>query len=290
MNKYLLAMLLPFLGSFFKLSIDGDEGGGGSENTDDTVADGDDKETQKEDDKSGNRKPTNEEARLLKDVMTKKRKLEEADNKLKELEGKLKEFEGIDAGKVRELLKQQQQAETDRLKAAGDYEKLTAQMAEAHRAELEKERAGRSEIENKLSGYQKQIIELTIGNSFSQSEFIKEETLLTPAKARVIYASHFQLNEDGVLVGYDRSASDSKAAPLVDASGEPLAFEEAMRKIIDADPDRDLLLKSKMRKGADSGTDARSSKGSGAAKDEPKLTGKDKISAGLADAFKQSKK
>ena len=38
--------------------------------------------------------------------------------------------------------------------------------------------------------------------------------------------------------------------PLVTSSGEPLSFDEAMKRIIEADPDRERLLRSKSKAGS----------------------------------------
>ena len=54
------------------------------------------------------------------------------------------------------------------------------------------------------------------------------------------------------MVGYDKPRGSAGRAQLVDQLGNPVAFEDAMRKIIEADPDKDSLLRSKVKQGANS--------------------------------------
>ena len=197
---------------------------------------------------------SDEAAALLKENMDKKKQI-------KELNDKLKSFEGIDPVKVRELLKAQddaaaaaKKAEEDKLAAAGDFERLKAMMVEAHQKELADVKAAaeanRSALESALS----QIQDLTVGQSFSQSEFVSKELVLTPAKARVVYGNHFDI-EDGKVVAYDKPKGTADRTKLVDGQGQALAFEAALKKLVESDPDKDALIKSKLAAGAGSKTD-----------------------------------
>lgn len=115
------------------------------------------------------------------------------------------------------------------------------------------------------------ISELTVGSAFAQSQFIRDELALTPSKTRVVYGNHFEF-VDGKVVAFDKPAGAANRTPLVDAQGEPLAFEAALKKIVDADPDRDQLLRSKMKQGAASTTDPKATKPS-SVKDAPQVKG-----------------
>ena len=75
---------------------------------------------------------------------------------------------------------------------------------------------------------------------------------MTPAKARVIYGSHFEVGEDGNVVGYDKPAGQKERAVLVDGEGKPLPFEAAIERILRADPEADALLRSEAKQGAGS--------------------------------------
>jgi hypothetical protein len=96
-----------------------------------------------------------------------------------------------------------------------------------------------------------QISNLTVGSAFAQSTYIKDDLVIPPSKVKSLYGSHFEF-QDGRAVAYDKPAGVAERTMLVDAKGDPLDFESAIKKIIDADPDRDQLLKSKIKPGSGS--------------------------------------
>ena len=59
---------------------------------------------------------------------------------------------------------------------------------------------------------------------------------------------------DGQVVAFDKPRGAQNRTQLVDASGEALGFEAALKKIVDGDPDRDSIVRSKAKQGADSKT------------------------------------
>lgn len=79
-------------------------------------------------------------------------------------------------------------------------------MIEAHGKDLEGRDARIAELEAEIAGMKNKLVEKTIGTSFGESQFLREKVLMTPAKARVIYGSHFEIGEDGQVVGYDKPA------------------------------------------------------------------------------------
>jgi hypothetical protein len=234
--------------------------------------DGDDPSGDDADDKDKKDGPTDEEARLLKEVMSKKKALKEAQDEVKNLK---KQFEGINPDEVRKLLKDKKTAEQKKLEEKGEWDALKKQMNEAHEAEKSELQSRIEELESELGKRDGKLMELTVGQSFTSSKFISEELLLTPRKARVVYGDHFEI-EDGKVIAYDKPKGADDRNMLVDGKGEPMGFDEALRKIVDADPDRDNLLRSKLKKGADSKTtDAK------APKNEPDTYGVSRIQASL---------
>lgn len=224
-------------------------------------------------------KVSDAEAKLLKDTMKHKTRATELEAQLAQANEKLKAAEGIDLDKARTMLAEQEEIERKRLESKGDYDRLTKQMGERHTTE---KTALQAQIEesNRTSGTLKQqIAELTVGAAFAQSKFVQEDLTLTPTKARVIYGSHFEF-KDGKVVGFDKPSGASDRTVLVDATGEALGFEDAMLKIVEADPDRDQLIRSKMKPGAGSST---APKGAKKIESNPaaQLSSVDKIAAGL---------
>jgi len=226
---------------------------------------------------AGKTGPSDEEARLLKEVMDKKTKLKEASDKIAALEAQVKKFDGIDADGVRALLAEKQSEETRKLEEKGQWDSLKKQMVEGHEKEKATLASQISERETKLQKLEKKIGELTVGNAFASSDFIKNE-LIAPGKARALFGAHFEFSEDGV-VAYDKPAGDSTRVALVDAKGDPLSFEAAIEKIVRNDPDAAQLLKSKLKTGAGSKT-VTNAKTADQRFEQP--TGKDRIAAALS--------
>jgi len=253
------------------------DGGDGNDTVD--GGDGDDKGGKK---KPATKKPTDEAAKLLKEVMEKK-------GTIADLQAKLKAFEGIDPAQVKKLLEKQaadekaaREAEEKRLAQQGEWETLKKQMNEQNEAARKKLQDQIDALNGNLSARDKHIADLTVGNAFGNSKFISTEMALTPSKARVVYGPHFEYQE-GKIVGFDKPVGVAGRTMLIDGKGEPLPFEDALRKIVDSDPDKELLMKSKLKTGAGSSTIPNGKPSN----EGTELTGIAKISAGLAARAKK---
>jgi hypothetical protein len=289
MNKsnWFLHMLLPLMTFGHFGIVEGGGGGneGGNEPSNEPSNEPDNEPSHESSNDSGEEgankqkpKTTDAEAKLLKEVMDKKNALKKTAEEKAALELQLKAFEGIDPVAVKELLKQKAEQETKELEAKGDWERLKASMAEEHKAEKEALQAQLDALKGESENGKKIIDNLTVGQTFAQSEFIKDELALTVNKARVVYGDHFE-HVDGVVVAYDKPKGAKERTMLVDASGEPMTFDAALRKIVDLDPDRDQLLRSKAKPGANSNN---SPKQRAPEQKEPvELKGRDKIANAL---------
>ena len=108
---------------------------------------------------------------------------------------------------------------------------------------LHRARAGKKDsrpvklLHSTRAGKDTEIDNLSIGNSFSASKFIQDRLTLPATKARTLYGAHFERDESGNVVGYNKPAGVEGRAPLVDGNGANLAFDIAFEKIIDGDPD-----------------------------------------------------
>ncbi|MCL2874768.1 MAG: hypothetical protein FWF12_00440 [Betaproteobacteria bacterium] len=246
-------------------------GGSGGSSSDDKDGDGDD--GGKPDDKGGKKGPTDEEARLLKENMKRKEELRKTQEELTTLKDSIKD---LDLDAVRKLLAEQKTAEEKALEAKGDYDRLKQRMAEEHGKEVTTMKAKIAELEGSVGKANGIINDLTVGTQFGQSQFVASELTLTPTKARVIYGDHFDI-EDGKVVGYDKPRGAASRTALVDQYGNAVGFDAALRKIVEADPEKDRMLKSKVKPGA--GSDSRKASGD-PAKDAPGDS-MSKIAAGL---------
>ena len=222
-------------------------------------------------------------AKLLKELMAQKNRAKELAAELEGAKKRLSDFDGVDPAKARKLLADEEEAARKAAEARGEYDRLLAQMGERHQAEQAALNGRLSEAQTTVTALQKEIAELTVGSAFSGSAFVNSDLTLTATKARVIYGSHFEY-KDGKVVGYDKPAGASDRTLLVSSTGDALSFDEALRVLVEKDPDRDRLLRGKAKAGAGSAT---ATKGAKAATElaeksaESKLTGAAKIAAGL---------
>ena len=191
-------------------------------------------------------------ADLLKENMKRK-------EKERAMADQLAQYGDIDPARARQLLEAEQAAETARreaeqaeLERRGEFDAVKKQMIEAHQAELAQRDERYSALESENAALKAQLVEMTVGASFSGSAFLRDKVLMTPAKARVIYGSHFEVGEDGSVVGFDKPAGQKERAVLVDGEGKPLPFESAIERILRADPEADALLRSEAKQGAGS--------------------------------------
>lgn len=214
---------------------------------------------------------------------------------LEEARALLKNFEGATPDEIKELrevkkkadeaakkaAKEKKEAETRRLQEAGDFEGLKAQMAAEHQAETERMSSMISELQGVSQGLQSQLSGVQLQAQFFGSKYVSDETILTPSKAMKLFSDHFEVTDDGVQ-GYDQPAGSTKRVPLVDSRGRPLGFDEAMKRIIEADPDAERLIRSKMKPGSGQ-TPVK-----GKVETQPRqLSGLERIAAGLANLNKK---
>lgn len=218
-----------------------------------------------------NNTPTEAEAKLLKESMARKAKIKDLETTNTELSGKIEElsavvekFSGVDLEQYQSLLEQKGKAEEESLKEAGDWEQLQKRMADEHGREKQQIVSAHSEVltakdselaekDGQINTLLEQINELTVGSAFSGSGYVANKLLPSAAKVRKLYGEHFE-TDGGKVVAYDKPVGAPERTKLVDGQGKPLAFEEALMRIVDADPDRDTILRSEMKPGARSST------------------------------------
>lgn len=258
----------------------GGPGGSGADDSEDGAADSkkkDDKSAGKDDKSDDKKGMTDAEAKLLKESLQRKQKLEELS----------KRFEGVDPEKYRKMLadeetrqSMQRKQEEDAALARGEFDRVKQSMSEQHKAQIDELSRKLAEKDSVLVGREKEVHELSIGNNFANSKFIPESMNIPISKMRALYGSHFEF-KDGVVVAYDKPRGASDRTMLVDSSGDPIPFDAAIQKIVEADPDRDSMLKSKVKPGAGSGA---AKVKAGAADEKPTVSGASRIAAALSKA------
>jgi hypothetical protein len=237
----------------------------------------------KNDPAPSNDKTDDEKRELLREVMDKKNKLKDAEAEKERLAAELKKYEGIDVDKVKALIEAEAAREAQELEAKGEWDRLKQMMADQHAAEKKTLEEQIEALRQSDSQKAKAIDELTVGQNFAMSTFIKDDLVLTPAKARQLYGAYFEL-KDGRTVGYDKPAGSENRTMLIDSAGNPLSFDEGLKKIIDSDPEKDTLLRAKIQPGANSKTVQNPTPGSD--KSLEGVTGVNRLSALLAKKMK----
>lgn len=209
----------------------------------------------KKDDTDDKKGMSEEAAKLLKENMAKKEALREAEAKVAALQAEIEKFKDIDPEKAKSLIAKEKEAEKQQLEAKGEFERLKKMMADEHAKEKEQIVAEKKAADTSLAAALAKINDLTVGQAFSNSEFVRNELVMPPSKVRQVYGQHFEIEGDRI-VAFDKPKGTDGRTKLVDGSGEPMSFEAAMAKIIETDPDRDNLKKAKMKPGAGSNTNS----------------------------------
>lgn len=189
--------------------------------------------------------------------------LEAATAELEALKAKLAAFDGVDAEEAKanaakvaaaeaaaeEAKKEAKKAAKEKAQAENDVAALTKIQAEEHKAELDRVRAEKEARDGEVTTLQAQLNNIRVENAFANSKFINDETILTGQKAQRLFSDYVEV-VDGQVTVYDKPAGDPKRAKVMDSKGNALPFNEAITKVINADPDKDSLLKSKTKPGA----------------------------------------
>jgi hypothetical protein len=260
-----------------------DENGGEGEDlggTGDESKSNEGKDDDKE--KSKAKETSDEEARLLKEVMLRKEREKKAKEEAAKLNEQLKRFEGIDPDQVRELLEERRKAEEKKLEEKGAFEAIKKQMRDEHEAALQRERLEKENLLNEIKKRDAEHAQIAVKSAFSGSSFIPSELTLSPRKVEALFGSHFEY-VDGEIVGYDRPVTDSNKVPLIDGSGSYLNFDDALKRLVSADPEKDSYTKSKVKSGAGSSSDKNIDRSRNNSRE---LTAAEKIARGLAERAK----
>lgn len=170
--------------------------------------------------------------------------------KAEDLEKKLKGFDGIsveEAKKNAELVRNMK--ETEAIKN-GEIEALKSSIsktaAENERKLKEAYEAQLSDLTTKLVASETKFKNSQIDNAFFGSEYIKENTVIPAEMLKATYGKYFQFDENGSIYGVDLEGNKILSSKNVTRVA---GFEEAIQKIIEADPNKDRILKAKSKFG-----------------------------------------
>lgn len=222
------------------------------------------------------------EAKLLKDVMKQKNRVKTLEDQLKESGATKTELDNLKAvlgdatvDDVKAILKERADAETAKLEAKGEYTRIVERMREEQGKTVSALESRIAELETQLDEKIRSIDDMTVGRSFSESAYISEASVIPSSIARKEFGSHFEL-KDGQVVAYDKPAGQGERTLIVDANGNPKAFEAAIAELYGKHPDSARLIKATQKPGAKSNSDRATGK-----ETPSTVTGKDRIRKGL---------
>jgi len=169
---------------------------------------------------------------------------QDAKREADELRKKLDAMSGIDPEEYRALKAEREQAEQDRAKKAGEFDKLQQQLVTKHQGELTAEQQKREAAEQRL---QRTII----GRAFADAVDLfgpSGKTIYLPSDAERIFGDRVRVQEDGTVAVVDTAGDvilDSK-------TGKPATFAAAMEEYIDGLPDKQHRLRGSGKTGSGS--------------------------------------
>ena len=244
----------------------------------------------------GKKQETDEEKqRLIKESVNRKKTIRKQADEIDGLKADLeKTKEALQAfgeatpEQLQALLKEKQEAEEKALEGEKNWDALKKRMAVEHQKELTKMKddlaAEVEALKESLSGKDKIINELTVGDKFNSSKYLSEKTNLTPRMARRMYGDLFEAQGTSV-VGYNKHSGEDRVM-LVDGNGDALDFDKAIESLIANDPDRDNILLSDIQKGANSGGNDQQSSGKVDSNQKTNVSGIDRIKQALDESSK----
>ncbi len=201
------------------------------------------------------KKPSDEEAKLLKEVMAQKAKA-------KELQAKLDALKDIDPDAARAALKEaaelKAKKEQDDLKALeekGEYARIIEQLNQKNDEQISAIAKERDEARQALAAKEAALLAKEKSNLFANSNYIRDNILISGKKVEVLLGDYFDYDtETGDVIAYDKPKGAKERTPIVDDRGSYVSFETAIEKLVTADKDFEKLVKSTVKPGAQSKT------------------------------------
>lgn len=201
------------------------------------------------DNDSGN-KPSDAEAKLLKELMGLKDKHKTTDAELKQVKAALGD---VSLDDLKTIIQERKDAERVALEKRGEYDRILEQVKQEHSNALSGLQAEVDALKAQLGQKDESLVELTVGRAFSESAFIREESRIPASIARKEFGSHVEI-VDGATVVYDKPRGAAERTPIVGGDGKPKSFEEAIKVLYANHPESADLIRAKVKPGSGSNT------------------------------------
>lgn len=205
-------------------------------------------EAEKNKQNPGDGKPSDAEAKLLKELMALKDKAKAADAELKAFKDAAGELKSED---LKALIDAKKDADRQALEKRGEYDRILEQVKTEHAKEIDKLKADLAAAQLVVTQRDESLVELTVGRSFSESAFIREKSVLPASIARNQFGAYVDL-VDGAAVVYDKPRGAAERTPFVGADGKAKSFDEGLAALYAAHPDHESLIKAQGKPGAGS--------------------------------------
>lgn len=173
---------------------------------------------------------------------------------------KLEVFGDLDPEAAKKALETVKTYDQKKLVDAGEVDKVKSEAVEAFKKQLEETKQSYdkkiNELSNALQAKEGHIFDLMVKNRFSTSPVVKEKLAVPAEMVEATFGKNFKI-EDGKVIGY---LNDKKIYSRKDA-GEYANFDEALEAMIEAFPNKDMILKGSGASG--SGSSNSGSRGDG---------------------------
>lgn len=148
----------------------------------------------------------------------------------------LKDFDGLDAAKAREALQKLGDIDSKKLIDAGEVDKVRQQLTEQLKGTYDQQI---NQLKGDLEKANGALNGELIGGGFTRSKFIQDNISVPVDMIQAQFGSAFKV-EEGKLVAY---GADGQKILSREKFGEPASFDEAIQNLVNAYPNKDLILK-----------------------------------------------
>ncbi len=149
-------------------------------------------------------------------------------------EGSLKAFEGLDPAKAREALDTVGKLDLKKLVDAGEIDKVKEQISAGFTQQIQ-------ERDAKLKDAQGTIDNMRMSNAFRSSKFVSEQIAVPINMFEATFRPFFE-TKDGAFIAKDRNGN-----PIYSTNdpGRFADFDEAIQRLVETDPHKDMIIKAK---------------------------------------------
>lgn len=155
---------------------------------------------------------------------------------------KLKAFEGLDPEIARKAVETVGKIDAKKLIDAGEVDKVRDAIKAEFTAQL-------TEKDKTIGDLQSNVGSLNISKVFDGSEFVRDQVATPRDMFQSAFAQNFKY-EDGKVIAYDRAGNRLMSKARAGEYAEP---DEAIQLLVDAHPQKDLIIKAQTGGGSGNG-------------------------------------